>query len=291
MRGERLSEMVRALQGIGSSPHARGTRPQVHHVGKGPRFIPACAGNAVAGSVSNRVATVHPRMRGERIAIHRSIYLSIGSSPHARGTLDINELDRIRYRFIPACAGNAADALHGLGLCPVHPRMRGERFVHSSAMTNFDGSSPHARGTLVDFCQHGPHIRFIPACAGNATGCPACGPCVAVHPRMRGERMEARGVTPLPCGSSPHARGTPSRHGFALTRMRFIPACAGNAVVSIREQVGPAVHPRMRGERMPRRTGRLRVSGSSPHARGTPTWKPIPSSSKRFIPACAGNAR
>ena len=76
-----------------------------------------------------------------------------------------------------------------------------------------------------------------------------------------------------------------------LDYVRFIPAYAGNAswVQSLNPQA--SVHPRIRGER-PRlqSTGPL-VSGSSPHTRGTLRYRSCCSTTGRFIPAYAGNAR
>ena len=47
----------------------------------------------------------------------------------------------------------------------------------------------------------------------------------------------------------------------------------------------------MCGERNLRQLGILRKIGSSPHVRGTPPSKSPPPTMRRFIPACAGNAR
>src|SRR5260370_13829420 len=49
------------------------------------------------------------------------------------------------------------------------------------------------------------------------------------------------------------------------------------------------VHPRMRGEHDDLKLYNCAFAGSSPHARGTQTHHPIPSTAGRFIPACAGN--
>ena len=46
----------------------------------------------------------------------------------------------------------------------------------------------------------------------------------------------------------------------------------------------------MRGERRPSLATRSSLSGSSPHARGTPSWRRSASGQSRFIPAYAGNA-
>ena len=189
--------------------------------------------------------------------------------------------------------------------------MRGERRGPHRRYIWTSGSSPHARGTQQRVPRGPRAVRFIPACAGNATGGRETWSHSTVHPRMRGERLHAAGLCVDGYGSSPHARGTPtSVPGERLLR-RFIPACAGNA--QSRQPVGPdrAVHPRMRGERhlgvdLPGVRGRfipacagnafsfdwmtLVATGSSPHARGTHRGRGSAGSIHRFIPACAGNA-
>ena len=66
---------------------------------------------------------------------------------------------------------------------------------------------------------------------------------------MRGERQGEIGGFPFVAGSSPHARGTPDRIRARPGGLRFIPACAGNAVLAMVQDIEEAVHPRMRGER------------------------------------------
>ena len=92
-------------------------------------------------------------------------------------------------------------------------------------------------------------------------------------------------------GSSPHTRGThrlvPLVHGEA----RFIPPCAGNASRALTRRGPTSVHPRMRGERSSARIHNARLSGSSPHTRGTPAADDPMTALVRFIPAYAGNAR
>ena len=148
MRGERPSLKGAVDEAAGSSPHARGTLLLFLPPKCGPRFIPACAGNAGRGVAALGRCAVHPRMRGERAISSTSALWINGSSPHARGTqaaqVDVEPLQR----FIPACAGNAVRERRRTTGYAVHPRMRGERHLHS-------GASPYRH-------------RFIPACAGNA---------------------------------------------------------------------------------------------------------------------------
>ena len=168
--------------------------------------------------------------------------------------------------------------------------MRGERPDRQIVDVKYDGSSPHARGTRTLCRGRLFGWRFIPACAGNAPFGPGTPPLPPVHPRMRGERRYQM-ISPTSCrGSSPHARGTPTRESNKLGTDRFIPACAGNAQSPCHHDFIASVHPRMRGERTKGRS-RLKIShGSSPHARGTLNTTVASLTRQRFIPACAGNA-
>ena len=215
------------------------------------------------------MGAVHPRMRGERIFSRLKKSCQTGSSPHARGTPPIAGYRRGRLRFIPACAGNAIARLKRDTSGSVHPRMRGERSGTVDIPNLFRGSSPHARGTPQGFAitRHGS--RFIPACAGNAAAANSSSTGLAVHPRMRGERTTEGKGRPTDGGSSPHARGTRWKFPAASAEKRFIPACAGNAMVTTVSAGLNAVHPRMRGERAVGAALRRHPGGSSPHARGT----------------------
>ncbi len=168
-------------------------------------------------------------MRGERGDRENNAIIDLGSSPHARGTQVRIYRIHVAARFIPACAGNARCLISGLQQQPVHPRMRGERFVAYMPADWISGSSPHARGTRADNIYLSPEARFIPACAGNARAWPAFISRRPVHPRMRGERSQLLEQTTVHGGSSPHARGTRIPGCLRAIRHRFIPACAGNA--------------------------------------------------------------
>ncbi len=91
-------------------------------------------------------------------------------------------------------------------------------------------------------------------------------------------------------GSSPRVRGTPIVSAIERHRHRFIPACAGNAVLYLRIRTMMTVHPRVCGERTITHSIPPNLAGSSPRVRGTLVrfrwhWR-----RNRFIPACAGNA-
>ena len=72
---------------------------------------------------------------------------------------------------------------------------------------------------------------------------------------------------------------------------RFIPACAGNAPATSGYPQSVSVHPRLCGERCHVPAAQVVCVGSSPPVRGTPPVRLARRSSRRFIPACAGNAQ
>ena len=274
------------------------------------RFIPAGAGNTRA-SVRNRspgggssprargtpqypavrhcIGTVHPRGRGEHT---RAYFLSTsfgGSSPRARGTHWCNVPCRVVGRFIPAGAGNTYGVHWPQTMYAVHPRGRGEHTSGRFSPVRDAGSSPRARGTPPMFSTPKPRKRFIPAGAGNtATLCTGAA-AAAVHPRGRGEHDSESETDQPTTGSSPRARGTPTRCGRPSRRSRFIPAGAGNTPRTPPKNSSAPVHPRGRGEhRLPVGT-LIKTTGSSPRARGTPGCNRFRRHLPRFIPAGAGN--
>ena len=253
------------------------------------RFIPARAGNThpPAGEVLG--VTVHPRSRGEHTTWSLRSKSPPGSSPLARGTRQMDGLTGAVARFIPARAGNTADGRIDRGGSPVHPRSRGEHAVAQQHAGDKTGSSPLARGTLprLDDVEH--VRRFIPARAGNTHTLRPAAATRPVHPRSRGEHGGRHQAVPSTPGSSPLARGTPSGRRRPERRRRFIPARAGNTVPRQDSPIISPVHPRSRGEHLPRDRDYHLAAGSSPLARGTPGRDPLRAVRGRFIPARAGN--
>jgi len=138
------------------------------------RFIPACAGNTIAQFSTGIKFPVHPRMRGEHSAASNNGLSVSGSSPHARGTLCFCQFPHLATRFIPACAGNTISGAYGSALIAVHPRMRGEHRADMAPASEAAGSSPHARGTRLQWHPVHRRPRFIPACAGNTLPLSLC---------------------------------------------------------------------------------------------------------------------
>ena len=234
--------------------------------------------------------TAHPRIRGERWVIRRSVISHPGSSPHTRETPPCQRDQGCFCRFIPACAGNARARFTKARSWPVHPRIRGERAVGARVVEPVAGLSPHTRGTPLHRLYGAPVRRFIPAYAGNESLISARASCTTVHPRIRGERGTARITSARPSGSSPHTRGTHVLHAVGDLDHRFIPAYAGNAPSRLARDLSHPVHPRIRGERTGGQTALPSIIGSSPHTRGTQLLQVVAHRLDRFIPAYAGNA-
>ena len=113
----------------------------------------------------------------------------------------------------------------------VHPRVCGERA--SSVTPEFcpTGSSPRVRGTRWWRRACRWYRRFIPACAGNTPPSRPTAPSPPVYPRVCGEHSEGPFNTMAETGLSPRVRGTLISPCVFRQRPRFIPACAGNAML------------------------------------------------------------
>ena len=93
-------------------------------------------------------------------------------------------------------------------------------------------------------------------------------------------------------GSSPRVRGTVLENGHGDRILRFIPACAGNRIVTVFRCWRSPVHPRVCGEQryLNDSFDPLDYAGSSPRVRGTVRDFCSCMVVCRFIPACAGNS-
>ncbi len=167
--------------------------------------------------------------------------------------------------------------------------MRGEHGWVDYDETHHTGSSPHARGTqvLLDLMEFDTGI--IPACAGNTMSVTTIPSKIWDHPRMRGEHIRKNTKNDTPKGSSPHARGTLQLNIKLCGIGGIIPACAGNTGIRSIVRRITRDHPRMRGEHSTLKVFLDAILGSSPHARGTPTIRPLAGKGDGIIPACAGN--
>ena len=172
-------------------------------------LIPAHAGNTYPALDSSSREWAHPRSRGEHSMVVRERPPVVGSSPLARGTLEV--LDGAGHFF-----GGA------------HPRSRGEHTGIGDVPLTDVGSSPLARGTLWPRWLSPHPTGLIPARAGNTLR-PRCRSCrIWAHPRSRGEHKKNTIRAAALAGSSPLARGTQQTCQRLLLQRGLIPARAGN---------------------------------------------------------------
>ena len=213
-------------------------------------MLPARAGNTALWFLLRRVPAVHPRSCGERTHLTDAEVAHPGSSPLARGTRNVNRLQAVEARLIPARAGNTTGKFHPGGKGTAHPRSRGEHGETGGIEIFAFGSSPLARGTL-GFTRNKRHkLRLIPARAGNTSVAATSSSLSWAHPRSREESSMLIGSACGRTGSSPLAlaRGTFAQILKALRLARLIPARAGNTCHVRAPRAHAWAHPRLRGE-------------------------------------------
>ena len=171
----------------GSSPHMRGTPQPQHRRGQPVGIIPAHAGNTGQAEQHYGRCEDHPRTCGEHSAPSVNVSIAAGSSPHMRGTRDGQRTDHRRRGIIPAHAGNTMIRL-GLGRRRRdHPRTCGEHCGIHFFIDDYQGSSPHMRGTRCHVRYGYLHAGIIPAHAGNTNLSSLCVWVAGDHPRTCGE--------------------------------------------------------------------------------------------------------
>ena len=105
--------------------------------------------------------------------------------------------------------------------------MRGDHSSMYSVALNHPGTSPHARGPLLQGVHDLNVVGNIPACAGTTAVIGYNAELDKEHPRMRGDHEMPQLDKIRRTGTSPHARG-PLYALQSRGRARGnIPACAG----------------------------------------------------------------
>ena len=133
-----------------------------------------------------------------------------------------------------------------------------------------------------------PTPWIIPARAGFTPRCQSWCACRWDHPRSRGVYSLPASPAPPIRGSSPLARGLLCRSARPVSPGRIIPARAGFTSPAGRSAHPAGDHPRSRGVYLSFSFKIVRISGSSPLARGLhPVWG-VDQLPPRIIPARAG---
>ena len=165
-RGVYLSARVPVRTEHGSSPLARGLRPDHAKIPRPTRIIPARAGFTLTRTQITPGPQDHPRSRGVYRICATAPITGTGSSPLARGLLSgaINTI--LAARIIPARAGFTYGRPGHRRGSRDHPRSRGVYWRSRISRRTRTGSSPLARGLHT----HGRALAnihgIIPARAG-----------------------------------------------------------------------------------------------------------------------------
>ena len=191
----------------GSSPLARGLRVRFEIRDRHAGIIPARAGFTEIGSRRTFPYRDHPRSRGVYVQVLRLSEEVQGSSPLARGLLDLRAVHDVPARIIPARAGFTKHEYYQRRRPRDHPRSRG---VYLRARCVF----PQPSG-------------IIPARAGFTRRRGRAFRRIGDHPRSRGVYFLRRCSRRGPLGSSPLARGLRPRGAVVRRHPRIIPARAG----------------------------------------------------------------
>ena len=231
----------------GSSPLARGLRPQVAHDGAPARIIPARAGFTPRWRGVNGWLGDHPRSRGVYPKTVLGREMNGGSSPLARGLRTTWCSTSPVCRIIPARAGFTSDRCRRVGRRGDHPRSRGVYFVHTTEDPSSRGSSPLARGLRRSVSPLGWRARIIPARAGFTGGRSGFSSRHGDHPRSRGVYYRAGLARLRAAGSSPLARGLQPLFLTVYYTGGIIPARAGFTLPLTTIAEWFRDHPRSRG--------------------------------------------
>ena len=233
---------------VGSSPLARGLQPRGAPQAPPGGIIPARAGFTRCRGTGATVSRDHPRSRGVYSMARMARRVRRGSSPLARGLLEVWVACPDEGGIIPARAGFTRENEADRAGLPDHPRSRGVYQGTTPHRPSAEGSSPLARGLPGEDVHPCAPMRIIPARAGFTGAGRQCAFAPRDHPRSRGVYINSVYGLTAAKGSSPLARGLHQvrhRHGRAL---RIIPARAGFTWATI--------------------TSGTTIIGSSPLARG-----------------------
>ncbi len=105
MRGENPPNTKLIKHSFGSPPHAWGKFAILRWRRNLLRFTPTCVGKIKIPISCNRMAAVHPHMRGENKRLRMQKERHHGSPPHAWGKSWQHGQTHINRRFTPTCVG------------------------------------------------------------------------------------------------------------------------------------------------------------------------------------------
>ncbi len=211
----------------GLSPRVRGNLVNLTTRSDMLRSIPACAGEPALEPPTRRNPRVYPRVCGGTMHLRHQASSRKGLSPRVRGNLAMDEGAWVKFRSIPACAGEPDNVDNSKPPQAVYPRVCGGTTPPLLTRSSCSGLSPRVRGNpgLGRGTLQG--LRSIPACAGEPILDELGELEEWVYPRVCGgtslDVIAQAGIQ----GLSPRVRGNHWLSPAWSLRSRSIPACAG----------------------------------------------------------------
>ena len=191
------------------------------------RITPACAGKSFLPLLQCFLLRDHPRVCGEKFLSVSFDSPQSGSPPRVRGKGLFVSACNVRLGITPACAGKRWSLYAPRFRCWDHPRVCGEKFVHSVFYVIAWGSPPRVRGKGLWARPVILPSGITPACAGKSVP----GSCPTRfwwdHPRVCGEKLSVDLHDARLLGSPPRVRGKDDIFHTGNRSRRITPACAG----------------------------------------------------------------
>ena len=170
----------------------------------------------------------------------------------------------------------------------VYPRVCGGTGDAFPGIADAAGLSPRVRGNPAPRRRPRRRRRSIPACAGEPGPPNQVSGVLTVYPRVCGGTKVRPVFLDRPSGLSPRVRGNLLQLPRRGVGVGSIPACAGEPG-NLRDSIRVLrVYPRVCGGTDPPAMDWTRAAGLSPRVRGNPPYPRSKASSRRSIPACAG---
>ena len=170
----------------------------------------------------------------------------------------------------------------------VYPRVCGGTEPINPVTTVTRGLSPRVRGNRGSQSDGRNSGRSIPACAGEPGLRRYRFLATSVYPRVCGGTHCGAGGFPRRRGLSPRVRGNPGSEEGKGLRHGSIPACAGEPAARPAGWGQCGVYPRVCGGTRRSCASSGPLPGLSPRVRGNPRTPRNSRTSRRSIPACAG---
>ena len=164
----------------------RGSPPNCMILRRLYRSIPACAGQPKTPTFVASESVVYPRVCGAATHAASSSSCHHGLSPRVRGSLLRRSLFLLRFRSIPACAGQPGPPQPSWCWRRVYPRVCGAARRVYPQCPPAKGLSPRVRGSRGLPWRKRWESRSIPACAGQPKTSRPTSQVTKVYPRVCG---------------------------------------------------------------------------------------------------------